>query len=252
MDDITNEKTEISKVEITMGMMDDEIKSEETTSLTVEEEVQEPDSPKEENKGKRKCIFKTIAWVIVILAIAGLYVLHFTQPKTAAKSMPARTTGESKAMIVTVNTDSIMEHFTLVKILQKDLEDESERYDKDFESKEKSFTTKYQNFTDNVQNNRITQTQAENAQRQLGQEYEQLEMLKMQYSTILQNKSISVQTEIMDSTKNAANRVNLQLYQADYVFAVSSISAILYANDVYDITNEVIKELNDSYKKSTK
>ena len=203
------------------------------------------------NRGKGKCMLNTIAWIGVILTIAGLYILHFTQPKTGAKSMPVRDS-ESKAMIVTVNTDSIMEHFTLVEILQKDLEKESEKYDKDFEAKEKSFTSKYQNFTDNVQNNRITQTQAENAQRQLGQEYEQLERLKMQYATILQNKSISVQTEIMDSIKNATTRVNLQLYQADYVFAVSSISAILYANDVYDITEEVVTELNDSYKKSTK
>ena len=241
MDDITNEK-----IETTIEMAEVETKSEETATNTVKESF-----AKEENKGSKKCILKITAWVVVILAIAGLYILHFAQPQTGAKPMPVRT-GESKAMIVTINTDSIMEHFMLAEILQKDLEKESEKYDKDFEVKEKSFTTKYQNFTDNVQNNRITQTQAENAQRQLGQEYEQLEMLKMQYSTILQNKSISVQTEIMDSTKNAANRVNLQLYQADYVFAVSSISAILYANDVYDITNEVIKELNDSYKKSTK
>ena len=202
-----------------------------------------------ENKGK--CIIKTIVGIVVILAIAGLYFLHFTQSKTETKSIPART-GDSQAIIVTVNTDSIMTHFTLVEILQKDLEDESEKYDKEFEAKEKSFTSEYQIFNDNVQNNRITQTQAENAQRQLEQKYQQLEILKMQYATILQNKSISVQTEIMDSIKNATNRVNLQLYQADYVFAVSSISAVLYANDAYDITDEVIKELNDSYKKSSK
>ena len=236
MNDNTNEKNELQDVEINVEI--------------IEEETPSTIPPK--NKGNGKCILKIILWIIDILAIAGLYVLYFTQGKThAPKQMPTKT-GEATAMIITVNTDSIMKHFTLATILTEELEQESAKYDKDLENKSKAFYTKYQNLVDNVQNNRITQTQAENAQRQLGQEQEQLEALQAQYANILQNKSISVQTEIMDSIKNASSRVNLQYYQADYVFAVSSISAILYSNEVYDITDEVIKEMNDSYKRSTK
>lgn len=252
MDDKTNEKEEIQDVEINLGIIQEDKKVERNTSEPVNEETLETNPPKEGNNGNGKCILKIILWVVVILAIVGLYILYFTQSKAPTpKPMPIKS-GESAAMILTVNTDSIMEHFTLVKILEEDIRKETEKYHKDLETKSRAFTTKYQNLMDNVQNNRITQTQAENAQRQLLQEQEQLEALDAQYTNIIQNKSFSVQTEIMDSIKNAASRVNMQLYQSDFVFAVSSVSAIIYSSEVYDITDEVIKELNDSYKKSTK
>jgi len=61
-----------------------------------------------------------------------------------------------------------------------------------------------------------------------------------------------VQNEITDSLRNASKRINDASYNADYIFAISSGSAILYSNEIYDITQEVIKELNETYKKSTK
>lgn len=252
MNDNTNEKEEIQDIEINLGVIQEDKKVERNASESMNEETLETNSPNEENKGNRKRIFKIILWIVIILAIVGLYVLYFMQGKVSApKPIPVKS-GESTAMILTVNTDSIMKHFSLVKILEEDIQKETEKYHQDLETKSRAFATKYQNLMDNVQNNRITQTQAENAQRQLLQEQEQLETLDAQYTNIIQNKSFSVQTEIMDSIKNAASRVNLQLYQSDFVFAVSSVSAIIYSNEIYDITDQVIKELNDSYKKSTK
>ncbi len=251
MNDNINEKEEIQDVEINLGIIQEDKKIERNTSEPVNEVIVESNPPQEKNKGNGKSILKVILWIVVLLAIIGIYVLYFTQGRASApKPMPQKS-GESTSMILTVNTDSIMEHFALVKILEEDIQKETEKYHKDLEAKSNAFAAKYQNLVDNVQNNRITQTQAENAQRQLAQEQEQLEALDAQYTNIIQNKSISVQTEIMDSIKNAASRVNLQLYQADYVFAVSSISAVIYSNEVYDITDQVIKELNESYKKST-
>ena len=98
----------------------------------------------------------------------------------------------------------------------------------------------------------LTQTQIQNAEKQLQQEAGQFQALQEQYSQILAMKEVSVQKEITDSIVNAAQRVNDAKYKADYVLATSSGSAILYANTVYDITNDVIKELNDAYKKSSK
>ena len=205
---------------------------------------------KEEKKGK--CVCKTIAWIVVILAIAGIYVLHFMQPQVGVKSMPAQVNGESKALIITVNTDSIMEHFELVKVLKKDLEDETKKYQNELQAKSSAFETKYQNYAINVQNQVLTQTQMQNTERQLLSEKQTLEALSEKYTTIMMNKELSVQNEVTDSIKNATKRINDAYYNASYVFAVSSMSAILYANDAYDVTDEVIKVLNESYKKSIK
>ena len=91
----------------------------------------------------------------------------------------------------------------------------------------------------------------QNAEKQLQKEAETLQILQEQYSQTLAMKEMSVQKEITDSIVNAARRVNDKKYKADYVLATSTGSAILYANEVYDITKYVIEELNNAYKKSS-
>ena len=193
----------------------------------------------------------TIGLGILTVAVIVLFILHFSQPKSN-KTVPVNTNAESKTLIVTINTDSIMEHFELMKLLKEDLEKETEKYHKELQKKSSEFEDKYRNYMINVQNNVLTQTQMQNAERQLLQEKESLEALSERYTKILVDKEMSVQNEIMDSLKNASRRVNEAGYKADYVFAISAGSAIIHANNYFDITDEVIRELNESYRKSTK
>jgi outer membrane protein len=204
-----------------------------------------------EKKKQKTCMLSIICYSIIAAAVIVLYVLHFLQPESF-KPMPVRTGDGSQSLIVTVNTDSLMEHFVLAKLLREDLEKETENYQKELQKKSTDFEAKYQNYMINVQNNVLTQTQMQNAEKQLIQEKESLEALSDRYTKILVDKEMSVQNEIMDSLKNATKRVNEASYNADYIFAISSGSAVLYANESFDITDLVIKELNDSYKKSTK
>lgn len=191
--------------------------------------------------------FSMLLSIIVAIAVVVLFVLHFTQP---AKNNIVKA-NNSSLQILTVNNDSLVKHFVLVDILKSDLEAETEKFTKDWEGKAQSFQVKLNNYQINVQNQVLTATQMQNAERELTKEKESLDALQERYTTILANKEISVQKEIMDSIMNATNRVNAR-YGADYVIATSLGSAIICANPEYDITNEVIKELNDSYKKTHK
>jgi outer membrane protein len=223
-----------------------------------EEQIQfsERDTVHANKRRKKICILKIAGYGLVIAAIIFLYVLYFLQPKSLQHNADflsqARMNSDSKALIVTVNTDSVEKHFILMEILSKDLEKETELYQKELQTKSAAFETKYQNYMINVQNNVLTQTQMQNAERQLLQEKEALEALSSRYTKILVDKETSVHNEIMDSLKNTAKRVNDATYHADYIFAINSGSAVLHANKLFDITDEVIKELNDAYKKSKK
>jgi outer membrane protein len=224
-----------------------------TMPIATEEAIPIDSIPKKEKtaskKGKSLC--RIISYGMVVVAIIILYILHFTQ-STNSKHIPVHASRDTQMMILTINTDSIMEHFMLVALLKNDLEKETEKYQKDLQAKSSSFETKYQNYMLNVQNNVLTQTQMQNAERQLLQEKESLEALSAKYTQILADKEMSVNNEIMDSLKNTAKRINDLNYNADYVFAINAGSAILHANTMCDITDEVIKEMNESYKKSTK
>ncbi len=230
--------------------------NEEVASGSEEEKVEIPEIPQEnktvnsDNK-KKTSIIPVIGYGILAVAVIILFILHFCQPKSV-KTIPVRTGDAPQALIITVNTDSVMEHFELVKLLKNDLEQETEKYQKELQTKSAAFESKYQNYIINVQNNVLTQTQMQNAERQLMQEKESLEALSSRYTKILVDKEMSVQNELMDSLKNVSKRINEASYNADYIFAINAGSAVLHSNETYDITDEVIKELNESYKKATK
>ena len=213
-------------------------------------ENQEIESQKVENKKCKTGMCHAIGYGILAVAVIILFILHFSKPKN--KPIPVHHAKESQTIIVTIDVDSVMEHFDLVKLLRNDLEEETAKYQKELETKSQAFETKRNNYVINVQNNVLTQTQMQNAERQLRQEAETLEALSARYTKTLMDKEMSVQNEITDSLRNASKRINDASYKADYIFAISSGSAILYSNELYDITNEVIKELNEAYKKSTK
>lgn len=189
------------------------------------------------------------AFVVLFIGLIVLYILHFQNNKSS-NPLQNSITGENSLML-TVNNDSIIKYFTLAELLTKDLQTEAEKYHQDLQSKQATLEEKYKNYQANLQKNILTQTQIQNAEKQLQQEAGSLQGLQEQYTQILAMKEMSVQKEITDSIINATQRVNKAKYNADYVLATSTGSAIIYANKVYDITDEVIKELNDTYKKSS-
>lgn len=196
------------------------------------------------------CAIKIVAYAILLLGVIGIYILHFTG-KSNTDNFANKISSSENSIMLTVNNDSIIKHFTLAEILKNDLETEAKKYQQDLATKKASFEEKYKNYQINVQNNVLTQTQIQNAERQLQQEAEVLQGLQEQYSQTLGLKEMSVQREITDSIINAARRVNDKKFKADYVLATSTGSAVLYANKEYDITKYVIEELNNAYKKSS-
>ena len=195
-------------------------------------------------------MFHLIGYGVLTVAVIVLFVLHFSQNQK--KPAPVYSANGGQTVIVTIDVDSVTEHFELVKVLKSDLEQETAKYEAELKPKYASLEERYRNYMINVQNNVLTQTQMQNAEKQLMEEKNRLDELSMKYTEIMSKKEMSVQNEIMDSLKNASKRINEATYHSDYIFAISSGSAILYSNETYDITQEVIKELNEAYKKSTK
>ncbi|MBO4282030.1 MAG: OmpH family outer membrane protein [Bacteroidales bacterium] len=200
-----------------------------------------------------RCCWVTVGFIAAFAAIIALFILFFTQKGGNAKENKALNAlmqnGETP-YILTVNNDSIVAQFVLVDILTKDLEEETTRYQKELQSKQSALEEKYSNYQINVQNQVLTKTQMQNAEKQLTQEAAALKTLQEKYATILAGKQASVQKEIADSIINVTTRINEKKYHAKYVMATSTGSALIYTSPEYDITEEVIAELNRTYGKS--
>lgn len=216
---------------------------EESEQVVVENPIM-PKDPKTKNwRG-------TILTIVLLVAVAALYILFFTKKEKTAPIVAAK--GESSGLVLTVNNDSIVEYFVLVEILKSDLEKETTKYQAELQKESAVFEEKYRNFEINVQNNILTQTQIQNTQALLQKEAERLQAKSAKYTEIISKKELSVHREVLDSITHAIKRVNDAHYKADYVFATSETSLVFYANPDYDITKQVIEELNNAYNKTHK
>ena len=207
----------------------------------------------EKQEVRQRCRWVTVGFIVLFAAVITLFILFLVQKRAGSPANPALAElmekGETPYML-TVNNDSIVAQFVLVKILTDDLEEETSRYQKELQSKQSVLEEKYKNYQINVQNQVLTKTQMQNAEAQLTQEAATLKALQEKYASILANKQASVQKEIADSIISVTTRINERKYHAKYVFATSTGSAVVYASPEFDITEEVIAELNRSYEKN--
>lgn len=209
-------------------------------------------SPKNEKSGRKHCCWITLGFIVLFVAVIVLFVLFFMQRSGNKQGNPVLAEliekGETPYML-TVNNDSIVANFVLVELLTKDLETEIARYQGELQHKQSVLEEKYKNYQINVQKQVLTATQMQNAEKQLTEEAANLKALQEKYAAIMAGKQASVQREIADSIISVTTRINNKRYHAKYVFAISEGSAVVYSSPEFDITEEVIAELNRSYEK---
>lgn len=260
-EDNVNEKVMDDKIAnkdvMNENVLNDEVAKNEsqTNEQNIEDVRVEKSSCCKGNDKRPKCIWNTIGFIVLFIAVIVLFVLFFTSKSgNTVKNAALQEKMESGEVpyMLTVNNDSIVANYVLVKILSDDLEEETERYQKELQTKQATFEEKYKNYQINVQNQVLTKTQMENAEVQLTKEAQDLKALQEKYTMILANKQASVQKEIADSIIAVTGRINDANYHAKYVLATAEGSAIVYNRPEYDITDEVIAELNRSYEKNHK
>jgi len=196
---------------------------------------------------KRWC--NIIAYSVLLAAVVVLYILHFTAPK-ASVFVPKEMVGEpGSGEIVYVNLDTVNEKYELVTILTGAIKEEMAKQEAIFKNRENAFQRKYNQFQENMNAGILTQVQMENSQKQLAQEYQQLEADKERIFDDLQNRQAAALLQIYDSLQAAVHRINTAI-NASYVISYQSQSPFLLQTDpTKDITDYVLFELNRSFKK---
>ena len=135
----------------------------------------------------------------------------------------------------------------------KDLEEEFTKKRANAEStinaKGKNFTAQLQDFNRKYQSNQFTQQQFEAEQARLQKLQQDLQDLEARLSNSLQEE---YQKEFQALTDTIQNFTKSYAKEKGYDFILcksSGIDNVLYANEAYDVTDEVVKALNKRYSK---
>lgn len=187
--------------------------------------------------------------IVLLIAVATLFYLHFSTPdkkpqKRSVAQQPSSTAADKEFRIAYFEMDSIENSFSLVKDVKNELGREEDRMNGEMAGLEKKYRDKITQYQSQAQT--MTQVQSEMANRDVLQLQESIrgrkQELDQKYQDLYMRKMREVKTKIEDFLKQYNDEKGYS-----YIFAYEP-GLFYYRDTAYNITNDVIKGLNEQYK----
>ena len=162
--------------------------------------------------------------------------------KTETTSSAAPATGGQKVAYVEI--DSIMSQYTYWKDVTKLIKAKEANIQRTLAGKQKAIQAAAANFQQNIQANKYTQ--AQQIQASIQKQAQDADALQQRLGAEYQNEVAKYNKALSDSVHNY-----LKLYNKDNKYSIilaKSGDNILYADPAYNITDDVVKGMNQAYK----
>jgi outer membrane protein len=188
---------------------------------------------------------------VLIVAVGVLFYLHFSSGKTSEagqSSSGALIPIDPNMTIVYVNIDTLLHSYAYFHDMQDEFQDKQSELEAELNQRSKQYEASAMDYQNKVQKGLVTRREAAEIEQQLLHEQQSLLQLRddltMQLAEEEQVRNRRLINKIMEY---------LEVYNKDYhyqfIFSNSFGDNLLYANDRLDITNSVLKGLNEQYLK---
>ncbi len=192
--------------------------------------------------------------IVLLLAVAALYVLHFTGKEKKGEAMEEMPGDFSPAFtssrIAYVNFDTILLNYNMFIDLRDELAAKQRDSEAELTAEGQQFEREAADFQDKVQKGLITRSRAQEMQQQLMAEQERITQLRDDLSLELMEEEQVMNRQVLYAIMEFLEEYNAR-YNYQYILSNTLGGALLYANDTLDITTSVLKGLNDKYNKES-
>jgi outer membrane protein len=199
----------------------------------------------------KKLNLNLIIEIVLAIAVIILFVLHFTGSKHgSAGSAATADTGAPKAVpgsIAYVNIDTLMHRYTMSDDMKAKFADKQQLYASEMDNKSKKYQNEILDYQNKIQKHLIITSDAAKIEQGLQAEQQQLLQLRDKYTQQLAEEEQVMNRQILNSIMEYLTEYNKDKGYS-YVLGNTFGGAILYANKTLDITQNVLKGLNEKYK----
>lgn len=183
--------------------------------------------------------------IVLLIAVAVLYVLHFTgKSGTAVGESGQASSDPSGLSIAYVNSDSLLTNYDFFKDLEKKFMEKRDKLNAEYQNRAEGLQREIGNFQNTAGNMTISQARA--VEEDLRKKQQNLMMYQEQLGQQLMQEEAGMNADLYDKVsgylQEYGKNKNLQI-----VLTYTKGSGVLYANDSLDITKEVIVGLNEAY-----
>ncbi len=188
--------------------------------------------------------------VLLLVAVAVLYVLYFTRPGVSEKKRPSRLLDTSQMLvpkIVYVNIDTLLANYDMFADYQNKLNEKQKSSETKLNSRSQTWQNKVTDYQNNLKRGLVTRSEAQKIEQQLSQEQQELVKLKNDLSSkLMEAQQVSyrkVLFSIVDYLKGYS-----QLHHYQYVLSTTAGGNLLFGDKNFDVTKQVMEGLNLKYK----
>lgn len=191
---------------------------------------------------------------VLALAVIVLFIMQFAGKKAsdgASLSSASEESEQSLLPVAYVNMDSLLQNYNYYKDLNEIIVRKEENARANVNQQGSRLQSEIQDFERKLNNNAfLTRERAEQEQQRLRKKSQELEALDSRLTQDLMSEHQRLIEQLRDSLSAQLKTFNKDK-RFQIIFSNISNDNILLANDVYDITGELIQYLNKSYSPSS-
>ncbi|HEY0654870.1 MAG TPA: OmpH family outer membrane protein [Chryseosolibacter sp.] len=184
--------------------------------------------------------------IVLLVAVGVLYYLHFASPKSAnSTGSTANEAMLSDLKIAYINADTVLKYYDYLKVNQEQLEAKTQKMDADFRNRAQGLQNEINAYQRSVNSMTIGQVKA--TEENLAKKQQNLQLYQQTLQQQLMQDEANLRKQLYDRIT-----AFLKTYSAEkglqVVLKYDPSSDMLYGGNALDISQDVIKGLNDSYK----
>lgn len=181
--------------------------------------------------------------IVLLVAVGVLYFLHFSGGKSATATNSSSSV-PSDVKIAFITSDSVLEHYEYLKVNKEQLEAKTKKMDQEYRNRALGLQNEIAAYQRNVGSMTLSQVRA--TEEDLGKKQQNLQLYQQSLGQQLMEEEQKLNKELYDRVTAFLKKYGAE-HDLQVVLKYDPSSDMLYGGQALDITNDVIKGLNEGY-----
>jgi outer membrane protein len=193
-----------------------------------------------------------VLFVVLILAVAVLYFLHFKGDDKPSSVSTSKGVNEMPGQgIVYVDIDSVIFNLDLFKDRRDELVTKQKNAEAELNSKGSAYEKGVKDYQDKVNKGLVTRATAAQIEQGLLQQQQELVTLRDKLQSNLVEEEQVMNRQVLEYITKFIEE-NKSQYDYQFIFGKSFGGPVLYSNSSLDLTHQLLSALNKKYQSEKK